>query len=392
MSYKNQLGNQKVLELPNHRGKDPKGLKSGSISGRAAADKTVPEWMHHGRIPSLDGLRALAVSLVLLAHVTRLENSPFASWLSQLRWLGARGVDLFFVISGFLITLLLMREIRRFGRVSLKQFYLRRFFRIMPAFWFFLFVMWILNFVGIAEISKSQFLSAVTYTLNLNLFQEASWGWGIGHLWSLCVEEHFYLLWPFALFLLTPHIRQAYLLPSFLILGSAWLRWQMRYSETIDSFTLTRLDTIAFGCLMALFFQHQTVCRWVQGLTKKATLVSVASLFLIFLSWEMGKMSWRYKIILQSPLEASLWLLFAAAVIFNPASLPGFVLNRSPVQFIGTLSYSIYLWQQLFLSPDNLFHLHWILRILLVWLCAFLSWRFVETYFLKLKERYQVAS
>ena len=153
-----------------------------------------------GRIPCLDGLRAVSISLVVAQH----------SWLSRSggaghddpRWRflnGALGVEIFFVISGYLITTLLVREAEARGRVSLRSFYVRRVLRIFPAYFAYLAVVVGLALGGLVPLSLGDLLSAVTFTWN---YSPAATSWTLAHAWSLSVEEQFYLLWPATLLFL----------------------------------------------------------------------------------------------------------------------------------------------------------------------------------------------
>lgn len=158
-------------------------------------------------IPSLDGLRAVSIGLVLLAHAAATAGAP--SWLDrpEIVSLGNVGVRFFFVISGFLITTLLLRDIERYGQVRLKLFYLRRALRILPAFLCYVGVMWSLYLGGViklnfhvpsrqhVETAIPDLLHALTFTANY----AHDYNWYFNHLWTLSVEEQFYLLWPFTL-------------------------------------------------------------------------------------------------------------------------------------------------------------------------------------------------
>ncbi len=146
------------------------------------------------RLPSLDGLRAVSIALVLLGHLEGTKGFP--SWLDSHVDLGNLGVRVFFVISGFLITTLLVREWSDTGRISLTNFYLRRLFRIFPACYLFLSVMAIISATGYIELRPHDLLCGFTYTMNNHVDRS----WYVGHLWSLSVEEQFYILWPVVLY------------------------------------------------------------------------------------------------------------------------------------------------------------------------------------------------
>ena len=145
------------------------------------------------RLPSLDGLRAMSIGLVLIAH---LANQPGLIPLPTrvLVLLAALGVRVFFVISGFLITTLLLAERDRSGSISLRSFYLRRTMRIFPpGSDGYVAVMAIAAAAGWIHLRPHDLLAAVTYTVNYHHDRS----WYLGHAWSLAVEEQFYLLWPF---------------------------------------------------------------------------------------------------------------------------------------------------------------------------------------------------
>ena len=127
------------------------------------------------------------------------------------------GVSVFFVISGFLITSLLLKELDATGTIAIKRFYLRRAFRIFPPFYFYLAIVFVLAVVGLFPTPLRAFFFAATYTSDYYLGPGSGSG-GLQHLWSLSVEEQFYLLWPAALLLLGK--RRAIYLAWFLILVS----------------------------------------------------------------------------------------------------------------------------------------------------------------------------
>src|SRR5262249_35170954 len=149
--------------------------------GGAAMPHPAPAWLRGGRIPSLDGMRALAILMVLFSHV----HFPGDGWgpLNTLKGrAGFLGVQVFFVLSGFLITTLALREIDRTGRLSLRGFYLRRALRILPAYLTYLAVVAGLQFAGQAALSARSWLALGTYTVN---FLPAPIPMEAAHVWSL---------------------------------------------------------------------------------------------------------------------------------------------------------------------------------------------------------------
>jgi len=141
-------------------------------------------------IPSLDGLRAASVAVVIVGHsLAYLHGEANRFPYLQLSELGQSGVDAFFVISGFLITYLLLKEKDATGTISLRNFYFRRFFRIFPPFYAYLAVVGILWVAGLARQDVRAFLSAATYTWN---YAPHATSWLLAHTWSLSLEEQFY--------------------------------------------------------------------------------------------------------------------------------------------------------------------------------------------------------
>src|SRR5664279_3942103 len=143
------------------------------------------------RIPCLDGIRAVAILMVLLGHSSD-ELSIFAGPIHTLE-VSRVGVSIFFVLSGYLITRLLVEEQERGGSISLKAFYIRRFFRIVPACYVYLTCILIAGRLGYATVPRSGILPAYLFVWNYSPQAE---GWFYAHTWSLSMEEQFYLVWP----------------------------------------------------------------------------------------------------------------------------------------------------------------------------------------------------
>ncbi len=143
------------------------------------------------RIPCLDGLRALSIALVLYSHARLTHGFPIAHWIQtpRGRLAGSAGVCLFFIISGYLITTLILNEKQRFGYVSLKNFYIRRSLRIFPAFYLFLVVAVILRHTGFAPFSNVSLFASAAYWRNF--YNTPPHDYVLRHTWSLSIEEQF---------------------------------------------------------------------------------------------------------------------------------------------------------------------------------------------------------
>jgi peptidoglycan/LPS O-acetylase OafA/YrhL len=143
------------------------------------------------RIPALDGLRAVAILIVVASH--SIDRAKYGA----LALVGIAGVMIFFALGGYLITTRWLAEYEKTGTISLRNFYLRRAFRILPPAVTFLAVIWILSRLGIVDCDGRSLLSALFFFSNYMDLRDIAWQ--VGHFWSLSVEEHFYLIWPFQL-------------------------------------------------------------------------------------------------------------------------------------------------------------------------------------------------
>jgi peptidoglycan/LPS O-acetylase OafA/YrhL len=294
---------------------------------------------HVRRIPSLDGLRAISILVVTASHfLVVYPKNPFLEYINHA---GGHGVDVFFVISGFLITTLLLKESTKSGTISLKGFYLRRVRRIFPAFAFFIVVVVSLRSVGALSFGTRTLLSAVTYTYNLVPHPNLR---VFGPVWSLCVEEHFYLLWPLVV-LLVPTRRLPLILASVTAIAVP-IRFYLETKHSPinpDFLTLTRWDTIAAGCLLAVLWHGERgtgLRRWLAS-----PRVPFITLGCYFLSAACLNHIGKYELILQHPVESLLLMVLVGSMMVQYESFLGRILNSAVLVWIGQLSYSIYLGQ-----------------------------------------------
>ena len=250
------------------------------------------------------------------------------------------GVSVFFALSGFLITRRLMDE----KRVDLKAFYQRRAFRILPPILVYLAMVALL-----VPVDRSQLLASLFFYRNY-LTMPVAKGWYTGHFWSLAVEEHFYLIWP-ALLCVAGFRRARWLAPASAIAVAVWriidahYDWIGRLNPALRGSvarTDYRLDILLYGCAVALAWDDprvQTVLRRVGGTTLAVLAAATAVVFQV----------WQPPMYLT--LVAIFMALLPAATVAKPQSWAGRFLELSPVAWVGRLSYSLYIWQQLFLSP-----------------------------------------
>ena len=342
-------------------------------------------------IPSLDGIRALSVALVFAAHAGLNERVP-----------GNFGVTVFFFLSGFLITTLMRMEFGRTGGVSLKAFYLRRALRILPPMYLVLGGATLLTLAGGLD-GSIRLDTWLPQALHLSNYEIVLNGWWDGRapgtwiLWSLAVEEHFYLFFPVVYLLLLRFVpqrgRQVLVLLTACAVVLAW-RLVLVFLLHADKdrtyvATDTRVDSILFGCALAVFGNPVLDKTRISDQTWKYVLLPLGLIGLL-ISFLMRNESFQetFRYSLQG---VALVPLFVAAIRFPGWTVFRF-LNLGPVKFVGVLSYSIYL-----LHPTTLFAVEewtpWnpfvkaLIGVSITLLLAYLIYKFVERPCAKLRRR-----
>jgi peptidoglycan/LPS O-acetylase OafA/YrhL len=342
------------------------------------------------RVPSLDGLRAVSICLVLLSHVL-LHAEPRGILETNALWIvgnGETGVCAFFVLSGFLITILLLKEKEASGRIRLSAFYLRRIFRILPAFLLYICVVAVLVKIGMISVPRWQFLRALTFTMDY--VNPKSW-W-VGHTWSLSVQEQFYFAWPIVVIFcsrktLTWIAAGIIVLEPFIRVADRVLApWR---KDEIFYMLHTRADMLMFGCLVALLFEKPRFIEFVEGLFQKRA-PAIAAIFLFLIS-PLIVMNVRgsYFLTIGYTLQGiciSLLLLYA---IRRADSRLGRFLNAPSVVWVGLLSYSIYIWQELFIGFDTFSTKRSAIGLIFLVPTAIASYYLVEKPMLKLKDHFE---
>ena len=339
------------------------------------------------RIPSLDGLRAVSIALVLVGHSP--GTSPL---LAHLRWMGVfagLGVHVFFVISGYLITTLLLEDARRIdaGRLqrgeALKQFYIRRMYRIFPAAYALILTVAVLSAAGVVTLMPGDLLHAATYTQNFHQPR----GWWVGHLWSLSVEEQFYMLWPAVVLFVgrgrAMGVAVAAMIAAPVTRVAIWFLWPGGRVYLGEAFP-TIFDAIAVGCILASLrerLDHNATYLRLLG-SRAFWLVPVAVVLSAFLDNHP-----KFDLVIgQAVQNVGIALIIDRSIRF-PVSAWGRLLNRRPLVFVGALSYSLYLWQQLFVNHhSSAIVAKFPLNLLCAFVLAYLSYRLVERPFLQLRQ------
>jgi peptidoglycan/LPS O-acetylase OafA/YrhL len=335
------------------------------------------------RIPSLDGVRAIAIAMVCVSHVTQSVGAPTHHFSS----FGNLGVRIFFALSGFLITKLLLRELELTGQISLGDFYLRRTLRIFPAFYCFAAVVLACHALGVIALLPGDVTHMLTYTVNYH--QQRTWF--IGHLWSLSVEEQFYLVWPLTLMLggvragLWAAFGAVLVAPVVRVLALP----HVPHLAIMEWFPTT-FDALATGSILAILRERPGINRWLSRFTGNwlVYLLGVLVVAINSLQWHVpvNRVVW-FEAFGLTLMNVGIAICLERA-IRHPEDLAGKLLNSRPIVFVGAISYSLYLWQQPFLSsaagaPSIAFPAN----ILLALGVAIFSYYLIETPVLSLRKR-----
>jgi peptidoglycan/LPS O-acetylase OafA/YrhL len=311
----------------------------------------------HRYIPSLDGLRAICIAAVIFVHMPAPSGHP---WIAAIHRRGWYGVDMFFILSGFLITWILAVEAESTGTVDLRRFYRARALRLMPA--YISTIVLVLAGSRLLDVAQGTaeyrlvglwplFLS---YTLNIWIAATAIWPWGVSHFWSLCVEEHFYISWSLIMKRvgLGRVTRVALLaIPAVAVYRTGWYLWMNRGHLAIPSeaamfriyyATDTRIDAILVGCALALLmrdarlqglWQRLERARWFPPLALAVALLTIA--WVTQHRWRIETFGYTVMAVASSTL--------LLAVFLQPQSLLARTLAARPLVHLGRISYGVYL-------------------------------------------------
>lgn len=349
------------------------------------------------RILGFDGIRALAAISVILTHTAVFKALLEQGWLSTAfvhSVNGEAGVQAFFVLSGFLITSLLLIEHKKNGRISLYNFYVRRSLRIFPLYFLVVSLIAIFNFLGENVTNYKSLTFAALYSYN---FIPLAWYSSVlGHTWSLAVEEHFYIIWPFIFISLTHRFKKLILLLLASIVFSLGLAIILANIDWLNqNFFIKRWSfiagaNIAMGALVALLMHDDQLKFKVANFFKNNTSIFIA---IIFIFNELATIEENYYI--SQYIRGLGFAVLVGWIAHNQQSKLTRALEIPPLNYLGKISYGIYMYQGFFLAtgPYRAANQTWppdqSIGLVLLIIAAPLSFHYFEKPLIRLKHKLQ---
>ena len=343
----------------------------------------MPGWAASGRIAELDGWRGVSILLVVAGHLPNARYSPLGLQDEPYPILGMLsefGVDLFFVISGFIVTRLALSEREAVGRLSVRAFYVRRLLRIVPPFLVYLAFVQVVASTGAIPQSESRVLPAAAFACNLPGIE---CGWFTGHSWTLAYEMQFYLLLPAVLALGERRVGLAFA-SIFLLLASLPVLGEFSGIGAPASALALTAQGFLFICAGSVMAANEPVLVRLSASHNAAYVTCGAAVCAVAAMLALGSV--------EEPAGGAMHLMLALNKAVLAASIAWLVgnslyreswvttaLRTRSLRFIGLLSYSLYLWQQLFSAHRSLYVAEsWLLFSPTMVLCAVASYYLVE--------------
>lgn len=344
-------------------------------------------------IKGFNGLRALSILFVMMDHMDLIYIDekyyfPFS---------GPGGVNMFFGISGFLITSILLQEDQKNGTINLKNFFVRRFLRLVPALIPFYFMVALLMHYDLEPKTYKGIFASLFYLTNYTLTLPEFWNGCIVHTWSLAVEEQFYIIWAVVMkyfktkvftisfVLIGLSLIAVYIIPHISIMHEGKLKLLDNVYDP-HRWTIPAIGPIIIGSLIALTNYHYKELT-VQLVKQKIYIIIVVALIL-FTAYAPECLT-DYAFLFHA-LGCSLLLLW---IYHNQETKFVSILEFKPLAYLGVISYGIYIWQGFFIRVAPwLMYKHWHnetpVNILLTVAVAIISYEFYEKKVLKLKSRF----
>jgi peptidoglycan/LPS O-acetylase OafA/YrhL len=315
---------------------------------------------------------------------TAVENSAF-------------GVDIFFLISGFLITFILLQEKKQFGKVDFKKFYIRRAFRLWPLYFLLVVIAPLLVF-WIDPKTRPDYLSTILFYNNFHAIGTGEWVFPFAHFWSICVEEHFYLVWPFII-AFVPMKRLPQILIAVIFISLAWRTFAFLSDKPyayIYLHSACRFDALAIGAVGAYFYLRKPIVINVHAFIRILAYVLFIAFFLldnVYKSDSVIDVSVRRYVYFALVI---FWMLNFA---FNPKAFFRSS-GRGIFHYLGKVSYGIYMYSNILLNiliqkffiPLEIYNFWFFMAVNICGtiLISVISYELFEKRILKLKKRYEV--
>jgi peptidoglycan/LPS O-acetylase OafA/YrhL len=358
---------------------------------------------------NLDVLRALAVIMVVVYHGYHAYNGwfhkiEFSTNPAIAKLIGnffenlSLGVDFFFLISGFLITYLLLVEKENTGHISIGKFYVRRILRIWPL--YFLIIGLTYFICKATESPEPHYLGTIFFVNNFETISRHAMDYPFVHFWTLSIEEQYYLLWPLVL-TIVPKEKLMYAFVTLIGIALAYKIALAVYSEnafyTVYYHTLTRGDAIVIGAVLALIHKQKPIVMNVSGAWR---LRAYAALLLSLILWVgVSDRSW-FELVLVRYIFLAGFAFLMLNYLFNPGAKLAFA-KKNFLHYIGKISFGIYVYHNILL-PFVVKRMYkwemesaivfWLIYIVIVLLVSVLSYELLEKRILRLKDRFAVVA
>ena len=347
-------------------------------------------------IRGYDGLRAIALSMVFYSHLSTFNFIHDLAMRTRIEMIcsGDAGVRLFFPLSGFLITLLLLRERLSAGKIEMKYFYLRRALKIIPPLLVYYFILILLMSLGYI---KHQWVGlAISFFYLYNFVPLMYYTTELGPTWSLGVEEQFYLLWPLTISFFSNRMVRI----SILILAVCWLAYLYLPVVAVNFKSIPHLlnkyffvrrwflpacAPIITGALFSyLYVTNEVKCRSF-FMKNTSMFIFACALFLLPLYCPNWLLSYVYPLQIIQAAGTSIMLIW---IVFNQNSVFTKLLEYKPLAYIGKISYGLYIYHGIFIGtgPGSLYIQQYPLNIILTFAIGVLSYEFYEKPILKNRE------
>lgn len=318
-------------------------------------------------------------------------------WINTFMLNGGFGVDVFFVISGFLITYLLLKEKEGFGKINIFKFYVRRSFRIWPLYYLVILIApFLVDWLG--KSGHPNYWANIFFLNNFDTMETHFWVYPLAHMWSLCVEEHFYLIWPFVI-AFVPVKRLMQVLIGLIFLSVMYRGYLVLFTEEpwygLFLSTFSRFDVLAIGAILGYWHWKSPIKLNIPVSTRLFVYVLFIVAFCndVVIAWDNFFLAcFKKYFYVGIAAFAMINYLFNEKPMFNWA-------NNKVVRYFGKVSYGIYVFGLIvldiiiekFMIPGGYsnVYLYWSLVIGSSLIIPIISYELYEKWFLKLKKRFE---